>query len=96
MRSLADELADTLGVTELRLPPHHIREYLRQEGRKLQPASLRNWTRRDLLTRTDQGYDLFQVIRLLERLAVYGKLTKAVQDDTLSPREACAQIAECA
>lgn len=91
MESLADELGRTLGVTELRLPAPHIREFLRQEGRCLRPASLRNWTRRKFISRAEAGYDLLEVIRLLERLAETGKLTTPDERDTLSAREACAE-----
>jgi hypothetical protein len=89
--SLADELTHRLGVTELRLPAHHILEYLRQEGWRLRPASLRNWTRRRFISHTEDGYDLLEVIRLLERHAVTGKLTTGDEHDTLSAGEACPQ-----
>lgn len=50
-----------------RVPAHLALLFLRQSGHTLKPASLRNWTRRGLITRTAEGYDLVEITAYLER-----------------------------
>lgn len=50
-----------------RVPAPLVRLLLEQSGRPIQPASLRNWTRRGHITRTDEGYDPREVLAYVER-----------------------------
>ncbi len=76
-----------------RVPVDVVLTMLRQSGRRLTPAGLRNWTRRGLITHTEDGYDLDEVADAHEKIRIRRvggrKLTSGAEDDTLSPREAC-------
>lgn len=50
-----------------RVPSDLVLLTLRQSGVDLKPASLRNWTRRGLISRTEDGYDLTEVLGYAER-----------------------------
>jgi hypothetical protein len=55
-----------LPTTRPRVPSAVVLELLRQDGRPIKPASLRNWTRRGYITH-DRGYDLDEVLTHLGR-----------------------------
>ena len=52
------------------VPSAVVLELLRQEGRPIRPASLRNWTRRGHVSRTADGYSLDDVLDYLDRPTV--------------------------
>jgi hypothetical protein len=42
---------------------------LRQSGHQVAPATLRSWVHRGHITRTDEGYDLAEIVSYLDRRA---------------------------
>lgn len=91
---MTDALVARSGIASARVSAAFLRRFLRDSKFELQPASLRNWTRRGLIDRTEEGYDLIAVMRLLERHAALGKLTKAARNDTLPVRRCMPGISE--
>lgn len=62
-------MGSPLAAMVRRVPADLVLHTLRQSGTDLKPASLRNWARRGHISRTDDGYDLTEVLRYVERPA---------------------------